>query len=101
MLLALAALLAAPAHAGATVFAAGDSAANIALDGAQKRVLLRWVAPRDGVVTRIWMHIKTEGSRCRAGRAGYAAGSGGRWSLTTYAVTAGGQPDLQRPLASA
>ena len=81
--------------------AAGDSAANIALDTARKRVLLRWVANDSGRLRRLYVRVKVEGSRCSSGRKGYAAGSGGTAQAIVYPTRPDGRPDTTRELARA
>lgn len=79
--------------------AAGNSAANIPLDGSSKRVLVRWVARESGTLDALHLRIQADGSRCRRdGRVGYGLGTGGSWRVTTHAVLPGGQPDLAHVL---
>lgn len=82
--------------------AAGESAGNIPLSGAGKRVLVRWVARASGTLTALHLRIQADGSACRAsGRTGYGLGNGGAWHVTTHPVLADGRPDTSRTLASA
>lgn len=82
-------------------FAGGDSAANVPLDDAGHWVMLRHVAGRDGDLARLYVHVKVEGSAAcpLKGRSGYAAGTTGRWLVTTHPVAADGTPELERELA--
>jgi hypothetical protein len=81
--------------------AAGNSAANIPLDGAGKRVMVRWVARSTGTLSALHLRIQANGSACRLdGNTGYGLGNGGGWQLTTYRVLPDGRPDEARPLAS-
>jgi hypothetical protein len=93
-----------PAHvpvAAEPPLAAGDTAANIPLDSSRKRVLLRWVASDSGRLRRLYVRVKVEGSRCWAGRPGYAAGSGGVAEAIVYRTRSDGRPDVSRELARA
>jgi hypothetical protein len=47
---------------GAVWSAAGDSSANVPLDASNEWAMLRWVARRDGRISKLWMHVKTEGA---------------------------------------
>jgi len=84
----------APPGPGGYPFAFGDSAWNIPLDRAGRSVLLRWVARRTGRLEALYIQMKIEGSDCRDGRSGYAAGDGGSWRVTTHPVSSDGRPDL-------
>jgi hypothetical protein len=80
--------------------AAGDSAANIALSGSSKWVLMRWVARETGTLNALHMRIQADGSACRqTGRGGYGGGNGGNWLVSTHPVLPGGRPDLNRTLS--
>jgi hypothetical protein len=81
--------------------AAGDSAANIELDGPEKRVLVRWVARSSGTLSALHLRIQADGAVCRRnGQTEYGLGDGGGWRVTTYPVLADGRPDLSTPLQS-
>src|SRR2546423_11816124 len=81
--------------------AAGESAANIPLNGAQKRVLVRWVARASGTLTGLHLRIQADGSACRqSGRTGYGLGNGGSWRVTTHPVLPDGRPDASTTLDS-
>jgi hypothetical protein len=81
--------------------AAGESAANIPLNGAQKRVLVRWVARASGTLTGLHLRIQADGSACRqSGRTGYGLGDGGSWRVTTHPVLPDGRPDVSITLAT-
>jgi hypothetical protein len=81
--------------------AAGTSAANIPLDGADKRVLVRWVARSTGTLKALHLRIQADGSDCRqSGRTGYGRGNGGSWRVTTHPVLADGRPDERTTLAA-
>jgi hypothetical protein len=81
--------------------AAGNSAANIPLNGADKRVLVRWVARSTGTLTALHLRLQANGSDCRLdGKTGYGLGNGGSWDVTTYPVLPDGRPDESRPLGS-
>jgi hypothetical protein len=73
-------------------FAAGDGAANIALDDRRKRVVLRWVARRTGRIEALHVRVKVSGR-------GYAAGSTGVLLATTYPVRRDGRPRTSAVLA--
>jgi hypothetical protein len=90
----------APPGPGGYPFAFGDSAWNIPLDRPGSAVLLRWVARRTGLIDALYVQMKIEGSDCRDGRSGYAAGDGGRWRATTHPILPDGRPDLRTVLAS-
>lgn len=81
--------------------AAGDSSANIPLNSRRAMVVTRWVARRTGVVARLYLHVKVEGSTsCPfGGRSGYAHGTAGIMRVTTHPVLRDGRPDLRRTLA--
>jgi hypothetical protein len=101
-LLTAAALLALPAAATAlpAPVAAGTSAANVQLNGAQKWVAMRWVARSSGTLSALHMRIQADGSLCRlSGKTGYGGGDGGNWTVTTHPVLADGRPDMGRTLA--
>lgn len=102
LVLVAAAFAIASPSAAAVPFAGGDSSANIALDRADRWVMLRHVAERSGHLTKLYLHVKVEGSaNCpHKGRPGYAAGTTGRWLATTHPVRPDGQPDLSRVLAA-
>jgi hypothetical protein len=87
-------------HAGLPApIAAGNSAANIALNGASKWVVVRWVARESGTLAALHLRIQADGSSCRrGGRTGYGLGTGGSWRVTTHAVLPDGQPDLAHVL---
>ena len=76
-------------RAGATAlvppFAAGDGAANIALDDGRKRVVIRWVARRTGRIDALHVRVKVDGR-------GYAAGTTGVLRATTHPVRPDGRP---------
>jgi hypothetical protein len=81
--------------------AAGESAANIPLNGAQKRILVRWVARSSGTLTALHVRIQADGSTCRNnGKSGYGLGTGGGWRVTTHPVLADGRPDQSTTLAN-
>jgi hypothetical protein len=85
--------LAPAAQAAATPFAVGDSAGNIPLQNDRVRVMIRWVPTRSGVVRRLHLRVKLDGSGCERGeRGGYADGDGGILEATTYRVGRGGLP---------
>jgi hypothetical protein len=90
----------APPGPGGYPFAFGDSAWNVPLDRPGTAVLLRWVARRTGRLDALYIQMKIEGSDCRDGRSGYAAGNGGRWRATTHPILPDGSPDLGTVLAS-
>lgn len=104
--IALLALLSAlaPATAGAALpapVAAGSSAANIPLNSAGKRVVMRWVARSTGTLRALHLRIQADGSTCRlSGRTGYGLGNGGSWRVTTHPVLADGRPDTSRTLSA-
>jgi hypothetical protein len=77
------------------------SAANIPLDTADRRVMLRWVATRSGVAHRVMLRVKVEGAACDPdGREGYADGSSGVLRATTHPVDpTSGMPDERRVLS--
>jgi hypothetical protein len=79
------------------------AAANIPLDEAGKRVLLRWVAADDGVAQRVLLRVKVEGAECEpSGREGYARGSSGVLAARMHPVAGGtGRPDESQVLATA
>jgi len=92
---------AAPAAMGSAPIAAGTSAANIALNGAARRVMVRWVARRTALLSALHLRIEAGGADCRLDtRSGYGAGNGGSWHAVTYPVTASGLPDTSRPLTT-
>jgi hypothetical protein len=81
--------------------AAGDSAANIPLNGADKRVVMRWVARSTGTLRALHLRIQADGSTCRlSGRTGYGLGNGGSWKVTTHPVLSDGRPDTTQTLDS-
>jgi hypothetical protein len=81
--------------------AAGTSAANIPLVGAQTRVLVRWVARSTGTLTALHLRIQADGSSCRkSGKTEYGLGSGGSWHVTTHPVLADGRPDQTHTFAT-
>ena len=81
--------------------AAGTSAANIDLNSAGRRVLVRWVARSTGTLTALHLRIQADGSSCRnSGRTGYGLGNGGSWHVTTHPVLADGRPDTGTTLAT-
>lgn len=81
-------------------YAVGDDAANIPLDSADEAIVLRWVARHTGVLDRLLLRVKVEGSRdCPYGRRpGYAAGTSGVLLATTSPVLPSGAPDTGRVL---
>ena len=82
-------------------FAAGDSAANMALSGSDAWVLLRWVARASGTLAALHLRIQADGSDCRRGvRTGYGEGDGGTWLVTTHPVRRDGTPDTRRAISS-
>jgi hypothetical protein len=91
-----------PAHAVLPApVAAGTSAANIDLNSAGRRVLVRWVARSTGTLTALHLRLEADGSDCdRTGRTGYGLGNGGSWHVTTHRVLADGRPDRTTTLAS-
>lgn len=100
-LLAAVALLALPAGASAlpAPVAAGTSAANVQLNGAEKWVAMRWVARSTGTLAGLHMRIQADGSLCRlSGKTGYGGGNGGNWTVTTHPVLPDGRPDMDRTL---
>jgi hypothetical protein len=108
VLVLVAGLLAASAVAGepsgtlTAPFAGGNSAANMTHKTGSTWVLTRWVARRTGVLSTLYLRVKTEGSvPCFGrGRAGYAAGTTGEALVTTHPVQADGRPDLGVTLGS-
>ena len=81
--------------------AAGTSAANVALNGSAKWVLVRWVARASGTLSALHLRIQADGSACRkSGRTGYGLGNGGTWHATTHPVLVDGTPDLGLTLAT-
>jgi hypothetical protein len=81
--------------------AAGTSAANIPLDGAQKRVAVRWVARATGTLAALHLRIQADGASCRlSSKTGYGAGNGGSWRVSTHPVLADGRPDESRTLST-
>ena len=81
--------------------AAGDSAANIDLNSAQREVLVRWVARSTGTLRALHLRIQADGSACRqSGSTGYGLGNGGSWLVTTHPVLADGRPDMDTTLAT-
>lgn len=101
MVLALIAVVPSAASALPAPVAAGDSAANIPLNGADKRVVMRWVARTTGTLSALHLRIQADGSTCRlSGRTGYGLGNGGTWKVTTHPVLADGRPDTTRTLTS-
>jgi hypothetical protein len=80
--------------------AAGSSAANIPLNGADKRVVMRWVARQSGTLRALHLRIQADGSACRlSGRTGYGLGNGGSWVVSTHPVLADGRPDTATTLS--
>lgn len=80
--------------------AAGTSAANVALNGAGRWVVVRWVAREAGTLAALHLRIQADGASCRiTGRTGYGLGNGGSWVVTTHPVLADGKPDLAHTLA--
>jgi hypothetical protein len=79
--------------------AGGDWAAQIGLDSVGRRVLLRWVARKTGVISQLYVRVKVEGSECWPGRRGYAMGTAGIAEAVTYATLPGGLPDRSHELA--
>lgn len=77
----------------AAPFAAGDGAANIALDDRRKRVVIRWVARRSGRIEALHVRVKVSGR-------GYAAGSTGVLEATTHPVRRDGRPRMSAVLAT-
>lgn len=69
--------------------AAGDSSGNIPINATRQAANV-WVAKRNGTVVKLRFHIKTEGSQCRSGRTGYAAGTSGILRATTRPVNPDG-----------
>lgn len=101
--MALALIVAAPSAATAlpAPVAAGSSAANIQLSGANKRVVMRWVARSTGTLRAMHLRIQADGATCRlSGRTGYGLGNGGSWRVTTHPVLTDGRPDTSRTLSS-
>lgn len=101
--LALASIAGAPSAASAlpASVAAGSSAANIQLSGANKRVVMRWVARSTGTLRALHLRIQADGATCRlSGRTGYGLGNGGSWKVTTHPVLADGRPDTSVTLTS-
>ena len=99
----LAAIVAAPTSASAlpAPVAAGSSAANIPLNGANKRVVMRWVARSTGTMRALHLRIQADGATCRlSGRTGYGLGNGGSWRVTTHPVLSDGRPDTSRTLSA-
>src|SRR5918997_1523232 len=100
----VAALIAASPSAASALsapVAAGSSAANIQLSGANKRVVMRWVARSTGTMRALHLRIQADGSTCRlSGKTGYGLGNGGTWKVTTHPVLADGRPDTTRTLTS-
>jgi hypothetical protein len=96
--------LATPAPADAVLpapVAAGTSAANIDLNSAGRRVLVRWVARSTGTLTALHLRLEADGSNCdRTGRTGYGLGNGGSWHVTTHRVLPDGRPDQATTLAT-
>ena len=81
--------------------AAGTSAANIPLDGVDKRVVVRWVARSTGTLAALHFRIQADGATCRlSGKTGYGGGNGGNWHATTHPVLPDGRPDQSRTLAT-
>ena len=81
--------------------AAGTSAANIALSGADRQVMLRWVARRTGTLSTLHMRIEAGGSACRLDSSpGYGLGNGGTWHVTTHPVLPDGRPDTSATLST-
>jgi hypothetical protein len=81
--------------------AAGTSAGNVPLNGAGKRVLLRWVARSSGTMVGLHLRIQANGSGCRLnGKTGYGLGNGGSWQVTTHPVLPDGRPDEATTLSS-
>ena len=98
----LAAIVAAPSTSSAlpAPVAAGSSAANIQLSGANKRVVMRWVARTTGTMRALHLRIQADGATCRlSGRTGYGLGNGGSWRVTTHPVLSDGRPDTSRTLS--
>jgi hypothetical protein len=103
LVMALAVTVAAPSAASAlpAPVAAGDSAANIPLNAAGKRVVMRWVARTTGTMRALHLRIEAAGASCRlTGRTGYGLGNGGSWRVTTHPVLPDGRPDTTRTLSS-
>lgn len=98
------AALAGPAPASADLpapVAAGDSAANIDLSSAGRRVMVRWVARATGTLAALHLRIQADGSSCRlSGRTGYGLGNGGSWHVTTHPVLPDGRPDQSQTLST-
>jgi hypothetical protein len=87
--------------AGPAPVAAGTSAANIPLNGAQKRIMVRWVARSTGTLSALHLRLQANGSACRLdGKTGYGAGNGGSWHATTHPVLPDGRPDQGITLAT-
>ena len=100
------ALLPAPAAADVPIpgpIAGGDSSGNIQLNSADRWIMNRWTARRSGLVRKLYLRTRVEGSSCWRGpaRPGYASGSGGVWKVTTHPVLASGRPQIKKVLASA
>lgn len=104
--IALLSLLATFAPAGASAalpapVAAGSSAANIPLNSADKRVVMRWVGRSTGTLRALHLRIQADGSTCRlSGRTGYGLGNGGSWRVSTHPVLPDGRPDTSRTLSA-
>jgi hypothetical protein len=84
-----------------TPHASGNSAANMTHKRSATWVVTRWVARRTGVLSTLYLRMKTEGStHCYGkGRPGYAAGTTGTALVTTHPVLANGRPNLEITLA--
>ena len=84
-----------------TPHAGGNSAANMTHKRNATWVMTRWVARRTGVLSTLYLRVKTEGStQCYGkGRSGYAAGTTGSALVTTHPVLANGRPNLKITLA--
>ena len=84
-----------------TPHASGNSAANMTHKRNATWVMTRWVARRTGVLSTLYLRVKTERStQCYGkGRSGYAAGTSGSALVTTHPVLANGRPNLKITLA--
>ena len=78
----------------------GDAGSSVTLDSAGEQLLLRFVADRTGVLARINLRAKLDGTACSlGGSVGYAKGSGGMLRASLFPVLPDGRPDLSRRLA--
>lgn len=94
-------VLAAPVSVSAAPgapFGVGDSAGNIRLNS-RASAAIRWVARRNGIISRLWVKTKTV-THGGAANSSYYGGTTGLWQVDTYSTTPDGKPDLIHLVAS-